>query len=131
MSAPPRVSVCIPARNAAEYVRAAVASALEQPVDGLEVIVVHGGVELIDDGGRPLPRWRAPFDGDAVEPSRAAFRQLIAANELTTSTVVARRGAHAAAGPFAPEIGPSSTDWHMWLRLALQGAVAFSERPVA
>ena len=45
--------------------------------------------------------------------------------------MVARRGAHAGAGSFAPDIGPSSTDWHMWLRLALRGDVAYSARPVA
>ena len=208
MTAPPRVSVCIPARDAARHLHAAVGSALAQDVDGLEVVVgddasadrtasvvasfrdarvrllrhrtpvgvaanrnaclalargayvawldaddeylpgalahqlavldaspevalVHGGCEIVDEQSRPLPAWRAPFDRDTVEPSHVAFRHLIAANELTTSTVVARRSAHAAAGGFAPEIGRSSTDWHMWLRLALQGAVAYSVRPVA
>ncbi len=39
MSARPRVSVCIPTRDQAEYLVAAVASALAQDVDGLEVLV--------------------------------------------------------------------------------------------
>jgi hypothetical protein len=71
--------------------------------------------------GRRLPDWPAPFPGDAVEPSAAAFAHLLAANELATSTVVVRAGAQRAAGPFATDVGRSSTDWEMWLRLALRG----------
>jgi hypothetical protein len=45
--------------------------------------------------------------------------------------VVIRRSALDAAGPFEPRIGASSTDWHMWLRVALRGSVAYRARPVA
>jgi hypothetical protein len=81
--------------------------------------------------GRRLPDWPAPFPGDAVEPSAAAFAHLLAANELATSTVVVRAGAQRAAGPFATNVGRSSTDWEMWLRLALRGAVAYTAAPGA
>jgi hypothetical protein len=189
-----RVSVCIPARAPAAHLEGAVASALAQDLDGLEVIVagdaapatrdprvrwlrrrrpagvvearnalldaarapyvawldaddsllpgalarqlsvldaepgvalVHGGAELVDDGGRVLPRWEAPFTRDVVEEH--AFRHLIASNEITTSTVVARRGDER----FDAAIGRSSTDWHLWLRLALRGAVAYTAAPAA
>jgi hypothetical protein len=197
MSAAPRVSVCIPARDAAAFLPRALASALAQDVDGLEVIIgddascdattevaaadrrvrivrqrspvgvaanrnaclaaargayvawldaddeylpgalarqlavldadrgialVHGGCEWVDEAGAPLPGANAPFAHDAVEAPAEAFRQLLAANELTTSTVVARRHGER----FEPAVGRSSTDWHMWLRLALRGAVAYT-----
>jgi Glycosyl transferase family 2 len=207
MTAGPRVSVCIPTRDHAPHLRAAIASALAQDVD-LEVLVhddasrdatpavvaqvadprvryrrhpepigvaanrnsclagargtyiawldaddeylpgglarqvavldrhpgvalVHGGYQVIDVDGRPLPPWPAPFDGDTVEPSAAAFRHLIAANEMATSTVVVRRSAHDAAGPFATDVGASSTDWDMWLRLALHGDIGYTAGRVA
>ena len=40
MSAAVRVSVCIPARDAAGHIGTAIASALSQDVAGLEVVVV-------------------------------------------------------------------------------------------
>ncbi|HWF35559.1 MAG TPA: glycosyltransferase [Solirubrobacteraceae bacterium] len=96
-----------------------------------EVALVHGGCVVVDAGGRRLPDWPAPFAQDSIEPSPVAFSHLVAANELTTSTVVVRHGAHSDAGPFAGDIGPSSTDWEMWLRIALSGDVAYTSAPVA
>ena len=204
----PLVSVCIPARNHARYVSEAVASALAQDVDGLEVLVhddaswdgtaaavralgdarvrvtrhprplgvarnrdsclaaargryvawldaddsllpgmlarqvatleehpgvglVHGGFQVVDESGRRLPDWRAPFDADCIEPCELAFSQLIAANEMTTSTVVVRRSMHDLAGPFSQNGGASSSDWAMWLRVALRSDIAYTARPVA
>ncbi|UGS35717.1 glycosyltransferase family 2 protein [Capillimicrobium parvum] len=94
------------------------------------VAVVHGAAEIVDEAGQGRRPWRRPFDHDAVEPGTAAFGELILANELTTSTVVARAAAHAGAGPFVSS-GPSSSDWDMWLRLALEGAVAYRASTVA
>jgi glycosyltransferase involved in cell wall biosynthesis len=96
-----------------------------------EVALVHAGHEVVDEGGRRLPDWPAPFPGDAVEPSAVAFGHLLAANELATSTVVVRAAVQRAAGPFATDVGRSSTDWEMWLRLALRGAVAYTAAPGA
>ncbi len=96
-----------------------------------EVALVHAGHAVVDADGRELPAWPPPFATDAIEPSAVAFRQLLASNEIVTSTVVVRRTAHDDAGPFTPAIGPSSTDWEMWLRLALRGAVAFVSEPAA
>jgi hypothetical protein len=208
VSSAPRVSVCIPVRDQAEHLAAAIASALGQDVDGLEVLVqddgsrdatpevagsfddprvrcarrprplgiaatrnalldrargtyvawldsddeyvpgglrrqvamldrhpgvalVHGAYDVVDDEGRPLAPWPAPFGADTIEASADAFGHLIAANELATSTVVVRRSAHDAAGPFATDIGASSTDWDMWLRLTLQGDVGYTAARVA
>jgi glycosyltransferase involved in cell wall biosynthesis len=94
--------------------------------DRPEVVLVHGGFEPVDEDGASLPPWPAPFDRDTVEPSAEAFRQLIVSNEITTSTVVVR-------GPCSERFRPgrSSSDWEMWLRLALRGDVAYLAAPVA
>lgn len=95
------------------------------------VVLVHGGFEVVDEDGGLQPRWAAPFATDAVEPSAVAFRQLLASNEITTSTVLARRTGLRAAGPFTSAAGASGSDWAMWLRLALRGDVAYTAAPVA
>ncbi|HEX7292073.1 MAG TPA: glycosyltransferase [Conexibacter sp.] len=95
-----------------------------------DVVLVHGGAEIIDEDGRELPPWRRPFSDDAVEDGPAAFAELLLSNELVTSTVVARRSALLAAGGFH-RVGPSSSDWDLWLRLTRHGAVAYRAAPVA
>ncbi|HEU4703716.1 MAG TPA: glycosyltransferase [Conexibacter sp.] len=108
--------------------------ALAAQVDVLErradVVLVHGGAEIIEEGGRELPAWRRPFSEDVVEDGRSAFGELLLSNEVFTSTVVVRGEALRAAGPFV-SVGESSSDWDMWLRLALHGAVAYRAAPVA
>jgi glycosyltransferase involved in cell wall biosynthesis len=94
------------------------------------VALVHGAATIVGEDGRELAPFRRPFEHDAIEPGPRAFAELLLANELVTSTVVVRRSAHLAAGRFA-EVGPSSSDWDMWLRLALQGDVAYRAEPVA
>jgi glycosyltransferase involved in cell wall biosynthesis len=94
------------------------------------VVVVHGGAEIVDEHGRPLPPWRRPFSNDVVEDGRQAFGELLLANEMVTSTVVARREDLIAAGGFV-HVGDSSSDWDMWLRLAARGDVAYRAAPVA
>jgi glycosyltransferase involved in cell wall biosynthesis len=203
-----RVSVCIPTRNQARYLPAAVQSALDQDVDGMEVLVhddastddtadllagfsdarlrvlrhreplgvaanrnscverargraiawldsddvylpgslaerlsvlaehpqvglVHGGFDVIDKDGRPLRPWPAAHESDIIQSGALSFDDLTASNPITTSTVVARRSLHRAAGPFAAAIGPSSSDWDMWLRMALRCDVAYLAHPIA
>ena len=169
----PLVSVCIPTRDHGRYLGEAVASVLEQDVDGLELLIhddasaddtttlveqlddprvhyrrhwrplgvaenrntclaaargryiawldaddaylpdslarrlavleehpevgfVHGDFEVLDEDGAPLPAWPRPFHEDTIEPGATAFPELIASNEITTSTVVARRSCHRA-----------------------------------
>lgn len=208
LASAPRVSVCIPVRDGERYLGGALASALAQRVDGLEVLVhddastdgcagvvasfadprvrylrhaaplgvaanrdsclasargeciswldaddellpgalarhlavldahpdvvlVHAAHDVIDEDGRALRSWPSPLQRDAIEPSAVAFGHLISANEMATSTVMARRCALRDAGPFATDIGASSSDWDMWLRLALRGAVAYCAQPAA
>jgi glycosyltransferase involved in cell wall biosynthesis len=93
--------------------------------------LIHGGFEVIDEDGRRLPDWPPPFDHDVVEPGREAFNELILANYICTSTVMVRRECQTRAGLFAPQIGPSSTDWEMWLRIALHADLAYLAMPIA
>lgn len=93
--------------------------------------LAHGGFHVIGAGGDRLPDWPAPFDRDTVEPAHDAFPNLIASNEITTSTVVVRRACHQAQGGFRPGVGASSSDWDAWLRIARQDGVVYTADPVA
>lgn len=93
--------------------------------------LVHGGFHVIAADGERLPDWPAPFRQDTIEPAHEAFRNLIAGNEVTTSTVVVRGDCHEAAGGFRRGVGASSSDWDAWLRLALRADVAYTAEPVA
>jgi hypothetical protein len=90
------------------------------------VALVHGGFDLISETGEALTVWEPPFREETIEKGGDAFDELIVSNYITTSTVVCRWSALDAAGPFATDIGGSSTDWEMWLRLALVGDVAYT-----
>jgi len=202
------VSVCIPTRNQAPFLRAAIESALAQDMAGLEVVVhddastdatprvlaairdprlrvvrhdralgvaanrnacvsdargryiawldsddtylpgslaprvalleahprvglIHAGFQVMDETGRALRDWPAPADADTIQPGPVAFRELITSNLITTSTVVVRRTAHQRSGGFCTRLGPSSSDWHMWLRIALRADVAYLTAAVA
>lgn len=93
--------------------------------------LVHGAFELIDDCDRPLRSWPAVHDEDTLQPGDVAFRELLQSNTITTSTVVARRSAHEGAGPFSEAVGRTSSDWDMWLRIALRADVAYTASVVA
>jgi glycosyltransferase involved in cell wall biosynthesis len=99
--------------------------------DNPRVGLVHGAFDLIDDRDRPLRSWPAVHEGDMVQRGEVAFRDLLQSNTITTSTVVARRSAHEAAGPFSEAIGRTSSDWDMWLRIALRADVAYTASVVA
>lgn len=98
------------------------ATTLDQhPTVGL----VHGGFNLIDERGLPLRTWEAPFPTDVIESGRQAFEELVVSNYITTSTVILRRDLLSDVGQFADEVGRSSTDWNMWLRVALRTDIAY------
>ncbi|MDX6689190.1 MAG: hypothetical protein QOG15_647 [Solirubrobacteraceae bacterium] len=91
------------------------------------VALVHGAYAVVDADGRRLPDWPAPFATDTIEPAAAALRNLLAGNEVATSTVLVRRAHHAAG--VTPRA--SSSDWALWLRAAVRGDVAYSATPAA
>lgn len=108
--------------------------ALPRLVDAIErhpgVGLVHGAFEVIAEDGRLLPAWPMPFDRDVVERGREAFRELAVLNYVTAPVLV-RRERHDRVGPYATHIGPSSTDWDMWLRLALEADLAWVAQPLS
>jgi glycosyltransferase involved in cell wall biosynthesis len=108
---------------------------LEQQVRILEqmpsVGLVHGGFSVIDRAGSRLPPWPEAFSEDTIEAGREAFAELILSNYITAPTVVVRREIVDRVGPYAVHIGPSSTDWEMWLRISLVSDLAYRARPVA
>lgn len=95
-----------------------------------QVGLVHGAYEVIDSAGRRLPDWPLPFAHDVIEPGQRAFRELILANYITLPVMV-RRSCHKQAGPFASAVGKSSTDWELWLRIALRADLAYTATPLA
>jgi glycosyltransferase involved in cell wall biosynthesis len=113
------------------YTEGSLARRLRLLQDNPAVGLVHGAFELIDDCDRPLRSWPALHDGDMLQPAQVAFRELLQSNTITTSTVVARRSAHLAAGPFSETVGRTSSDWDMWLRIALRADVAYTASVVA
>jgi hypothetical protein len=66
-----------------------------------------------------------------VLPGSLAREALLLGNHVTTSTVMARRDAHAEVGWFRGRLDEPGEDWDMWLRLAAVGAVAYVDEPVA
>lgn len=96
-----------------------------------EVGLVHGGFRLIDAEGDPVRPWEPPHAEETVVPGRDAFRDLVVENHVVAPTVLVRRAVHDAVGPYATTIGRSSTDWEMWLRIALRADVAYTAEPVA
>lgn len=87
--------------------------------------VVHTGARLIDAEGRVLEErmaWPGPVGGVA---------DLLAANRVVCSTVLARRSLVNLAGGF-PEGNRAACDYGLWLALASLGArFAFVEGPLA
>jgi hypothetical protein len=114
-----------------EYLTGALARQLAVLEADSRIGLVHGSFRVIGAEDERLPDWPAPFDCDTVEPARQAFANLVASNEITTSTVVVRRSCHEAAGGFQRGAGASSSDWDAWLRLALRADVAYTTEPVA
>lgn len=94
------------------------------------VAMVHGGFHVIDASGRRLPGWPRAFDGDVLEPGLRAFRELACRCYVSAPTVMVRREAHDAVGPYRTSLR-TAEDWEMWLRICLCGDVAFTAEPVA
>lgn len=93
--------------------------------------LVHGGFELMDGQGQPVRAWAPPFVTSRIEVGTEALAELVLSNYIVAPTVLVRRACHDRVGPYSPWIGPSSTDWHMWLRIALHADLAFNHQVVA
>ena len=100
---------------------------LADQVDALErhpnAVAVYSWTDYVDEAGQFLhPGSHVSVTGDVA----AALVQL---NFIENgSSLMARRSALAAVGPFLAELVPSE-DWDLWLRLADQGAFAVVPKP--
>lgn len=94
------------------------------------VSLAHGAIEVTDEYGNPRPPWPGPFPTDTIEAGADAFSELILGNYVRAPSAVTRASAHRRAGPYSTELGDRAEDWDAWLRLSLEGDVAFNARPV-
>jgi glycosyltransferase involved in cell wall biosynthesis len=95
-----------------------------------EVRLVHCSVEHIDEAGNLL-FVQTLFDEDLLDGDRVILRRLLLEGCLINPAgVMVRRTAYERAGPFTDRI-VWGVDWHMWIRVALQGAVAYLGDPLA
>lgn len=97
----------------------------ENPNVGL----VHSAFGLIDPDGNRMKPWPRPFETDAIESGRDAFRELSLSNYIMHAVTV-RRGCYDAAGRYAPEVA-GSEDWEMWMRIALGADLAYIAEPLS
>lgn len=95
-----------------------------------DVVLVHCAVQSILPDGSPLSVRRL-YHEDRVEPGEVRFRQLLDVGCLINPAgVLVRRTAYQAVGGFTEDV-VWGVDWHMWLRLSLQGRVAYLAEPLA
>jgi hypothetical protein len=95
-----------------------------------EVRLVHCAAEHIDEAGNPL-FLQTLLDEDLVDGDRVILRRLLLEGcVINPAGVMVRRTAYERAGPFTDRI-VWGVDWHMWIRVALQGAVGYLAEPLA
>lgn len=85
--------------------------------------MVHTNVQIISDQGSPLPDERAPF-GRLGTSEAGALAELVMWNRIVPSTVLIRRSVMEEVGRFDDTFFGCG-DWHLWLRMALKGKIAF------
>jgi glycosyltransferase involved in cell wall biosynthesis len=105
---------------------------LRRAVDMLEahprVAFVHTAFHVMDVAGRPLRTYRA-YAQDVVLPGTEVFLSFLAeSHNVVMSTVIGRRACYRALDPFRPDL--LCADFEMWLKLALQGDVAYIATPL-
>lgn len=85
---------------------------------------VHCAVEHIDAAGQPMSVQRLR-DSAVVEPGGEMFARLATRGCLINPAgTMVRRTAYEQVGRFTGQV-EWGVDWHMWMRLALQGDVAY------
>jgi hypothetical protein len=95
-----------------------------------QVRLVHCSVEHIDEAGNLL-FVQTLLDEDLVDGDCLILRRLLLEGcVINPAGVMVRRAAYERAGPFTDRI-VWGVDWHMWIRVALQGAVAYLTEPLA
>lgn len=94
------------------------------------VVLVHSAVTHIDAQANALPAQRY-LSGDRIETGRHVLERLLMEGcFIKPAGVMVRRAAYRAAGPFDEGV-TWGADWDMWLRLCLEGDVAYLGDPLA
>src|SRR5262249_28244985 len=96
------------------------------------VRLVHSAIELItnDENVPPLINWVEPAIKDFVIEGTTYFRRLLLhGNRICAPTVVTRRTWLLGLGGFDEELG-FAPDYEMWLKLCIEGKVAFLSSPL-
>lgn len=94
-----------------------------------EVGLVYSSVKIISEEGTVTKEYH-PFDRDYILNREEEFKRLILGNYIRTPTVTVRRECYSVLGRYNEEI-PFTSDWEMWLRIALDYGVAFISEPLA
>ena len=91
---------------------------------------VHCAVEHIDATGTPMSVQRL-HESAVVEPGREMFARLATRGcVINPAGTMVRRTAYEQAGRFTEQV-VWGVDWHMWMRLALEGDVAYLSEVLA
>jgi glycosyltransferase involved in cell wall biosynthesis len=95
-----------------------------------DVALVNCAVEHIDEYGTPLELQRL-FDGDVVDRDGTVLRRLLLDGcVINPAGVLVRRDAYDSVGGFTDQV-VWGVDWHMWIRIAMHGPVAYVNEPLA
>jgi glycosyltransferase involved in cell wall biosynthesis len=95
------------------------------------VSFVHSAIEFLveEDAPPPPANWVEEASEDFVIEGNAYFRQLIAKNRICAPTVLMRREHFDRVGEFDRTLG-FTCDYTMWLKLCVEGQVAFLSHPL-
>ena len=95
-----------------------------------DVVLVSCAVEHIDEHGAALALQRL-FEADVVDRDGAILRRLLLEGcVINPAGVLVRRRAYEAVGGFTDRV-VWGVDWHMWIRVAMTGPLAFLAEPLA
>ena len=91
----------------------------------------HSAIELLveAEASPPPANWVEEASQDFIMEGNAYFRRLIAKNRICAPTVIMRRAYFDRVGEFDPTLG-FTCDYAMWLKLCVEGQVAFLSDPL-
>jgi glycosyltransferase involved in cell wall biosynthesis len=95
-----------------------------------DVDLVHCAAQHVDEEGAPL-QLQAPFDTDLLDREGVVLRRLLLKGcIINPAGVIVRRSAYEAVGRFTDRV-VWGVDWHMWIRVAMLGAVGYLAEPLS
>lgn len=83
-----------------------------------------GNSLIVDRAGKPMGRWKCPFDREGVLRPDWLLERLLVQNFVAAPTPVYRRDAYLAVGGLDESLWYTA-DWDLWLKLQAAGVVCF------